>query len=168
MYIKISQFDPSLESFLHNCIMCVYINIHEAIKDSIFTWFCGQDYVHSKTSAEKEVLKYNGEKLKVVSLAIGVVGGETVQSTMSSSTKVLSSQILRDKGFYRVLRFLEELSGKIPIVHVQDVNEALIFCMENSALNGRFLCASAFLKSSQIPASVQKYVLDDIKIDDNE
>lgn len=114
------------------------------------------------------MLKYNGDKLKVVSLVTGLVGGDPVQSTMSSSMKVLLSQIFRDKGQYQVLRFLEELCGKIPIVHLQDVNQAHIFCMENSALNGRFLCASAFLKSSDIPAFNKKYELDDLKIEDNE
>lgn len=34
---------------------------------------------------------------------------------------------------------------RIPLVHVDDVCEAHIFCMQNTSINGRFLCASSFI-----------------------
>nr|WET52732.1 oxidoreductase 3 [Callicarpa americana] len=115
------------------------------------------EYIHSKTLAEKEVLKsYNGKGIEVVSLACGLVGGDTLQSFMSGSTTVLTSQALNDGSRYKVLRVLEELLSKVPIVHIQDVTEAHIFSMENSAINGRFLCASAFLKSAEMASLIQK------------
>lgn len=71
--------------------------------------------MHSKTLAEKQVLSYNGRGIQVVSLVCGLVGGDTVQSSMSESMGALISQALNDKSRYKVLRFLEELLGKVPI-----------------------------------------------------
>ncbi|KAK4418537.1 Anthocyanidin reductase [Sesamum alatum] len=114
------------------------------------------DYVHSKTVAEKEVLSYNGEGIEVVSLVCGLVGGDTIQSSMAESMGVLISQATNAGLRYKVLRFLEYLLAKVPIAHIQDVTEAHIFSMENSHVNGRFLCASAFLKSAEIASLIQK------------
>lgn len=112
--------------------------------------------MHSKTLAEKQVLSYNGRGIQVVSLVCGLVGGDTVQSSMSESMGALISQALNDKSRYKVLRFLEELLGKVPILHIQDSTEAHIFSMENSHINGRFLCASDFLRSAEIGNLIQK------------
>lgn len=92
----------------------------------------------------------------MVSLACGLVGGGTVQSTMSESLAMTISQGLNDIMRYKVLRFLEELLGKVPIVHIKDVIEAHIFSMENSNINGRFLCASDFLKSAEIASIIKR------------
>ncbi|KAL0428763.1 UNVERIFIED_CONTAM: putative anthocyanidin reductase [Sesamum radiatum] len=97
------------------------------------------DYIHSKTAAEKEVLSYNGKGLEVVSLACGLVGGDTIQSSMADSMGVLISQATNDGSRYKVLRVLEDLLAKVPIAHIQDVTEAHIFSMENSHINGRFI-----------------------------
>ncbi|KAL2536413.1 NAD(P)-binding Rossmann-fold superfamily protein [Forsythia ovata] len=114
------------------------------------------EYVHSKTLAEKEVLSLNGEGIEVVSLACGLVGGDTLQSLMAESMGALISQITDDSRRYGILRFLEELLGKVPILHIQDAIEAHIFCMENPHINGRFLCASDFLKSADIAHHAQR------------
>ncbi|KAI3444439.1 hypothetical protein Pfo_001104 [Paulownia fortunei] len=114
------------------------------------------EYVHSKTLAEKEVLSYNGKGIEVVSLACGLVGGDTIQSSMSESMACLISQATNDGLRYKILRFLEELLGKVPIVHIQDITEAHLFSMENSHINGRFLCASAFLRSAEIASLIQE------------
>ncbi|KAL0464895.1 UNVERIFIED_CONTAM: protein BRI1-5 ENHANCED 1 [Sesamum latifolium] len=98
-----------------------------------------QDYIHSKTVAEKEVLSYNGKGIEVVSLACGLVGGDTIQSSMAESMGVLISQATNDGSSYKVLRVLEDLLAKVPIAHIQDVTEAHIFSMENSHINGRFI-----------------------------
>ncbi|KAL3536723.1 hypothetical protein ACH5RR_000089 [Cinchona calisaya] len=113
-------------------------------------------YAHSKTLAEKEVLSYNdGNKLDVVSLVCGLVGGYTLQSSIAESMRVLVSQITKDKMRYQTLRFLEEVIGKVPIVHIEDVMETHIFCMEKTGFTGRFLCASDFLKSAEIATLIQ-------------
>ncbi|KAL8062851.1 hypothetical protein ABFX02_02G174000 [Erythranthe guttata] len=115
------------------------------------------DYVHSKTLAEKEVLSYDGKNgVEVVSLACGLVGGDTIQSSTSESMGALISQGTNDGSRYKILRFLEELLGKVPIVHTRDVIEAHIFSMENSNVHGRFLCASDFLKSAEIASLIRK------------
>ncbi|KAL3829739.1 hypothetical protein ACJIZ3_018541 [Penstemon smallii] len=113
-------------------------------------------YVKSKTLAEKQVLSYNGKGIQVVSLACGLVGGDTIQSSMAESMGALISQSLNDSERYKVLRFLEELLGKVPIIHIQDVTEAHIFSLENSHINGRFMCASDFVKSAEIAYLIQK------------
>lgn len=117
-----------------------------------------QNYVQSKTAAEKEVLSYNGRGIQVVSLACGLVGGrETLQSVIPESVGVIVSQVARDKNRYEMLRFLEELLSKVPLVHIQDVTAAHVFCIENSDINGRFLCANHYLKSVEIASYYQHH-----------
>ncbi|XP_057780326.1 noscapine synthase SDR1-like [Salvia miltiorrhiza] len=118
------------------------------------------DYIYSKTLAEKEVLSYNGLGIEVVSLACGLVGGETIQSLVPGSMRTLISQALSDETLYKGLRALEDLDSKVPIAHVQDVIDAHIFAMENSNMNGRFLVASDFLKSTEIASFIMKYYPD--------
>lgn len=113
-------------------------------------------YVHSKTLAEKEVLRYNDEKkLKAVSLVCGLVGGCKIQSLIGESMRVLVSHLTKDKMRYQTLRFLEEVIGKVPVLHIEDVIDAHIFCMENTGFSGRFLCASDLLKSAEIATLIQ-------------
>ncbi|KAJ8768498.1 hypothetical protein K2173_022591 [Erythroxylum novogranatense] len=105
------------------------------------------EYTIAKTLAEKEVLRYNdieGTKLEVVALACGLVGGHstTVMSSVPSSTCVIFSQLLGDPFVFEALRFLQELLGSVPLVHIHDVCEAHIFSMERPSMKGRFLCTS--------------------------
>ncbi|KAL2527691.1 NAD(P)-binding Rossmann-fold superfamily protein [Abeliophyllum distichum] len=104
------------------------------------------DYIKSKTLSEKEILRYNeietGNKLEVVSLACGLVGGETILSYLPSSLPCVLSLLTGDRLNFDMLRFLQELLGSIPLVHIDDVCEAHIFCMEKPVLRGRFLCAA--------------------------
>ncbi|KAJ1414698.1 hypothetical protein SESBI_18640 [Sesbania bispinosa] len=84
-------------------------------------------YAVSKTLAERELLSYgndeNGGGIKVV----------------------------RDnEATYQSLKFLEDLGGKIPVVHIEDVCEAHIFCAENPSINGRFLVANSYVSSAEI------------------
>ncbi|KAL7150463.1 hypothetical protein ABFS83_05G113400 [Erythranthe nasuta] len=100
------------------------------------------DYVKSKTSSDKEILRYNnGGSMEVVSLACGLVGGETFFSYLPSSLPNVLSQLLRNQIAFDQLRFLQELLGSIPMVHIDDVCDAHIFCIEKTSLKGRFLCA---------------------------
>ncbi|KAJ8900471.1 hypothetical protein K2173_025248 [Erythroxylum novogranatense] len=106
-------------------------------------------YTSSKTPSEKEVLRYNG-KLEVVSLACGLVGGDALVSTLPESIGLVVSQATMNTELYHMLRFLEELMGKIPLVHVEDVCEAHIFCIDKPSITGRFLVANAYLSSAEI------------------
>ncbi|CAI9101149.1 OLC1v1038408C1 [Oldenlandia corymbosa var. corymbosa] len=115
-------------------------------------------YVHSKTLSEKEVLRCNADgKLEVVSLACGLVGGDIIQPLLGDSLRVMISQFCKDKMRYGWLRFLEELIGKVPIVHIDDVASAFIFCIESDdqGLIGRFLCASDFVSTAEIASILQ-------------
>ncbi|EOX95754.1 NAD(P)-binding Rossmann-fold superfamily protein, putative [Theobroma cacao] len=112
-------------------------------------------YTCSKTLSEKELLRYNGE-LEVVSLVCGLVGGKTLLSSMPESMGVLISQAAKNKRRYRTLRFLEELLGRVPILHIEDVCNAHIFCLEKPSIKGRFLCASAYLSSADIASHSRK------------
>ncbi|KAG6423219.1 hypothetical protein SASPL_113608 [Salvia splendens] len=114
------------------------------------------DYISSKTQSEKEVARYNGRGIEVVSLACGLVGGETLQCFTSASMAVLIAQAMDDGTLYKGLRCVEDLLSKVPIAHIVDVIEAHIFAMENPDINGRFLVANAFLKSAEIAVLIQK------------
>ncbi|RDX77048.1 Anthocyanidin reductase ((2S)-flavan-3-ol-forming) [Mucuna pruriens] len=113
-----------------------------------------KEYTYSKTVSEKLMLRYgkdeNGGGLEVVTLPCGLVGGDTLQSFTHSSVAVCIAQIMQNERAYKSLKFLKDLLGKIPLVHVDDVCEAHIFCMESASINGRFLCASSYISLQQM------------------
>lgn len=113
-----------------------------------------QEYRHSKIQTEKEMLSYgnntDGDRLEVVTLDVGLVGGETLLSYTPLTVAMYISQLTNSKYLYQALRFTEDLLGKVPMVHIDDVCEAHIFCMENPSINGRFCCASSYVSSAQI------------------
>ncbi|KAE8650235.1 putative anthocyanidin reductase isoform X1 [Cucumis sativus] len=111
-------------------------------------------YLDSKTITEKELLKFGKSEeskgLEVVSLVCGLVAGESPHPSAAITTMVTFSQFIHESEPFKFLRFLEELDGKVPLVHIDDVCEAHIFCMEQTSIHGRFLCASSFLSSTEI------------------
>lgn len=116
-------------------------------------------YVDSKTLAEREILSYGNSKnagLEVVTLACGLVGGDALLLFTPLSVAVFLCQLTSSAIEYQSLRFLEELLGKIPIIHIDDVCDAHIFCIENPSINGRFLCASSSVSSAEIASYYQQ------------
>ena len=104
-----------------------------------------QGYTKSKTLAEKEMLNYNeydNGSFEVVTLACGLVGGETVLPYVTSSSEAILSLLTGNLFSLNALKFLQELLGSIPLVHIEDVCRAHIFCMEKPSMKGRFLCAA--------------------------
>ncbi|KAL9245407.1 hypothetical protein vseg_019067 [Gypsophila vaccaria] len=116
-----------------------------------------RNYMISKTESEKEILKF-GESgnLEVVTLACGLVGGEAVLPYIPSSMSVFVSPLTDVELAYRQLNFLEELCGKIPVIHIEDTCDAHIFCIEKDSISGRFLCASDFVSSAEIQQYYQQ------------
>nr|GLL16662.1 anthocyanidin reductase ((2S)-flavan-3-ol-forming)-like [Ipomoea trifida] len=111
------------------------------------------DYIVSKTLAEKGVLETNDDGLlEVVSLGLGVVGGDTCLSYCPLSTSLLFSQLTGDKVTREALIFIEDLMGKIPIVHIEDVCDAHIFAIKAANMSGRFLLANSYLSIAEIAA----------------
>ncbi|TYH58298.1 hypothetical protein ES332_D08G144400v1 [Gossypium tomentosum] len=105
-------------------------------------------YTISKTLAEKEALRYNenpgDEKLlEVVTLTCGLVGGETLLPYVPLSVEVMFSQLIGKPQTFGGLELMEEVMGSVPVVHIEDVCDAHIFCMEKPSMRGRFLCAAA-------------------------
>lgn len=111
-----------------------------------------QAYVSSKTLSEKAVLSYNddklskGPKLEVVSLACGLVGGggDTILSYIPLSVRLIVAPLTGEEICHRQLMFLQALLGSVPLIHIDDVCEAHIFCMERPSIAGRFLCAAGY------------------------
>ncbi|KAI9180774.1 hypothetical protein LWI28_008012 [Acer negundo] len=112
------------------------------------------EYVISKTLTEEQILSYGTNsdigEVEMVTLPLGVVGGDTFQSYTPLSVALFISSLTNGEFTYQALRFLEELVGKLPIVHIDDVSEAHIFCMEQPSIRGRFLCANSYVSSSEI------------------
>ncbi|XP_037476482.1 putative anthocyanidin reductase [Triticum dicoccoides] len=107
-------------------------------------------YVSSKTISEKELLKYNddffeGRVLDVVVLVCGLVGGDTLLPHISDSLHAMLSPLTGAELYHNSLKFLQALLGFVPLVHVDDVCEAHVFCMEKSSdvVGGRYLCTTA-------------------------
>ncbi|CAL5039681.1 unnamed protein product [Urochloa decumbens] len=98
--------------------------------------------------SEKELLAYNaGESpaFEVVTVACSVVAGDTLQGGTTVSLDGVASPVTRDERHFAVLRMLQQLLGSVPLAHVDDVCDALVFCMERpSAMAGRFICAAAY------------------------
>lgn len=115
-----------------------------------------KDYANSKRLEEKELLSYDGSRLEVVTLPCGLVGGETILSHTPGNVWVYISQLTEWKDAYDSLKFVEEMLGIIPVIHVNDVCDAHIFCMENPSIHGRFFCASGFTTSADIANYYQK------------
>ncbi|CAA2934286.1 Hypothetical predicted protein [Olea europaea subsp. europaea] len=87
--------------------------------------------------------------------ALAIQGCEAVLH-MATPLQHNTHTLRNDSRRYGILRFLEELLRKVPISHIQDAIEAHLFCTENPHVNGRFLCASDFLKSAVVASHVQK------------
>lgn len=94
------------------------------------------------------MLDYNhcekNNPFEVVSLSIGLVGGETILSYVPGSVAVIVSPLTGAMLYYSQLKFLQELLGSVPLVHIEDLCNALIFCMEKPSIAGRFICAAAY------------------------
>ncbi|XP_021803709.1 anthocyanidin reductase ((2S)-flavan-3-ol-forming)-like, partial [Prunus avium] len=116
-------------------------------------------YIISKTLAERAVLSYNdidNGKLEVVTLPCGLVGGETLLSYLATSVGVLISQLTGDSFGYNGLKLMQEVNGSVPLVHIEDVCQAHIFCMEQPSMSGRFCCAVASPNINEIASYFQE------------
>ena len=97
--------------------------------------------------SEKELLAYNAVEssaLEVITVPCSVVAGDTLQAHATFSLECLVSPVTRDERLLAVLRLLQPLAGSVPVTHVDNVCDALVFCMERPAMAGRFLCAAAY------------------------
>ncbi|KAL9254554.1 NADPH HC-toxin reductase 1-like protein [Drosera capensis] len=129
----------------------------DTMDESSYTPLKLSAYTDSKTLGGTEVLRFGCDQedgkstaMEVVSLDLGLTGGDTLLPYMSSSVLIMASLVTNDETQIKFLLFLEELLGKVPIVHMDDVCEAHIFCMEQKSMNGRFLCASSYVSSAEI------------------
>ncbi|KAI3964435.1 hypothetical protein MKX01_007125 [Papaver californicum] len=123
-------------------------------------------YVDSKTLSEKEILRFGdkdtngGVEFEVVSLTCGLVGGDTILSYIPGSIGVLVSHLTAIPNHsprYQTLKFMEAVVGKVPIVHIEDIVEAHLFCMEQTSMNGRYLCANGFVTVTEIGDYFRQY-----------
>ncbi|XP_006656310.1 putative anthocyanidin reductase [Oryza brachyantha] len=105
------------------------------------------EYILSKLLSERELLAYNaGESpaFEVVTVPCAVVAGATLQEHSTTGLDCLASPLSRDERCFGALRMLQRLMGSVPVVHVDDVCDALVFCMERPSMTGRFLCSAAY------------------------
>ncbi|KAF9602088.1 hypothetical protein IFM89_024855 [Coptis chinensis] len=111
------------------------------------------DYTTSKTLAEKEVLRFNDKEkfgLDVVTLACGLVVGDTVLPHLGQSQEAILSPVLNNTAHFNHLKLLQEMLGSIPLLHIDDVCDAHIFCIEKPLMNGRFICANDYPTLGQV------------------
>lgn len=108
--------------------------------------------MRSKTLSEKELLSYESsskegdrpQALEVVTLACGLVGGDSIQTYLWGSIAAIVAPLTGQAASHNALLFLQALLGSVPLVHVEDVCEAHVFCMEQESMAGRFLCAAGY------------------------
>ncbi|KAG5579404.1 hypothetical protein H5410_050031 [Solanum commersonii] len=75
--------------------------------------------------AEKEVLKFEKEGLDVVTLCYGLVGGHTFLPYIPSTSAMFLSVFTQEEKLCNIIKFLEKLNGKFPIVNIEDEPEDL-------------------------------------------
>ena len=93
----------------------------------------------------------------MVTLLCGLVGGETILSHVPLSLQVILSPFTGNMfGYYHGLKFMEEVLGSVPLVAIDDVCEAHVFCMENPSIKGRYLCAAADPTVGEIKAYLEE------------
>lgn len=106
-----------------------------------------QKYILSKLQSEQELLSYNASlspAFEVVTLPLGLVAGDTVLGHVPETIESVVSLVSRSEPYSGLPRILQQLLGSLPLVHVDDVCNALVFCMEQPSIAGRFLCAAAY------------------------
>uniref|UniRef100_A0ACD5TKN6 Uncharacterized protein n=1 Tax=Avena sativa TaxID=4498 RepID=A0ACD5TKN6_AVESA len=104
-------------------------------------------YIESKVLLEKELLAYNDSKspvFEVVTLPCGLVAGDTILACVPETIESAVAPVTGREPYFILPRILQRLLGSVPLVHVDDVCAAHIFCMEQPSLSGRFLCAAAY------------------------
>uniref|UniRef100_J3MGC7 NAD-dependent epimerase/dehydratase domain-containing protein n=2 Tax=Oryza brachyantha TaxID=4533 RepID=J3MGC7_ORYBR len=113
-----------------------------------------QEYIQSKLLPEKELLGYNaGESpaFEVVTLPLAAVGGDTLlEHAAPLSMDCLASPVSRNGRGLWVLTTMQRLLGSVPVAHIDDVCDALVFCMERPSMTGRFICSAAYPTLAEI------------------
>ena len=97
--------------------------------------------------SEQELLAYNAGKspaFEVVTVPCPVVAGDTLHGRATESLECAASPVTQDERRFGALGMLQRLLGSVPLAHVDDVCDALVFCMERPSMAGRFLCAAAY------------------------
>ncbi|XP_073128664.1 NADPH HC-toxin reductase 1-like isoform X2 [Henckelia pumila] len=115
-----------------------------------------EDYTKAKTLAERELLSFDNGEMEVVTLACGLVGGETLMPRTPGSVKAILGILVDDGLAYGALKFLENLLAKVPLAHIEDITNALVFCMNEQNMNGRFLCANGYVSTADMALYCQK------------
>ncbi|XXG45467.1 hypothetical protein AAC387_Pa02g0541 [Persea americana] len=97
-------------------------------------WYYNTWYCISKTTAEREALKYaESSGLDVVTICPSYVFGPLLQSTMNTSSRLLI-ELFKGRS--------ETIVNRVwPIVDVRDVAEALLLVYEKKEASGRYICA---------------------------
>ncbi|RLN11528.1 vestitone reductase-like [Panicum miliaceum] len=104
-------------------------------------------YILSKVQSEQELLSYNASErpaFEVVTLPLGLVAGDTVLGRVPETMESAVSPVSGNEAYSGLPRILQQLLGSLPLVHVDDACDALVFCMERPSVAGRFLCAAAY------------------------
>jgi nucleoside-diphosphate-sugar epimerase len=57
---------------------------------------------------------------------------------------VIVAPLTGQAAYHNSLLFMQALMGSVPLAHVEDVCEAHVFCMDQPAMAGRFLCAAGY------------------------
>ena len=105
------------------------------------------------------MLKYNeyeNSRLEVVTLPCGLVGGETLLPYAPGSVETIISPLTGNLFILNGFKFLQELWGSVALVHIEDICQAHIFCMEKPSMKGRFICAATNPTISQIAVYFQE------------
>ncbi|XP_058072928.1 anthocyanidin reductase ((2S)-flavan-3-ol-forming)-like [Magnolia sinica] len=101
-------------------------------------------YAVSKTLAEKAAWKFAKENnISLITINPGVITGPSLTPEVPVTVGIALSLLTGNEVGINFLKSMQQMSGSISIVHVEDVCRAHIFVAENESASGRYICCAA-------------------------
>ena len=75
---------------------------------------------------------------------MGLVAGDTILSRLPETIQSAVAPVTKQEPYFMLPRIAQRLLGSVSLVHVDDACAALVFCMEQPSIAGRFLCSAAY------------------------
>ncbi|KAK9133597.1 hypothetical protein Scep_013125 [Stephania cephalantha] len=102
----------------------------------------GWVYVLSKILSEQAAFRFANENgIDLVSVIPTTVAGPFITPAVPTSVQMLLSPITGNPELYSILSAVHARMGSIAVVHIEDICNAHIFLMKQTAAKGQYICS---------------------------